>query len=175
MIQQTLVLIKPDAVKRHLIGEIIKRFEDGGLEVEAVEMVQATQEIIDKHYPLNDRDYILSLGHVDIGGLTGEDLEKLYQKNYKIVQALQEYVMEEPLVKMILSGPGNTIEKVRQIVGKTDPGVSPKGTIRGDLGIDSFAVSDKENRSVRNLVHASGNPEEAKREINLWFGRRPGN
>lgn len=70
---------------------------------------------------------------------------------------------------MIITGE-NAVARVRELVGKTDPVASPKGTIRGDFGIDSFAEADKTGRSVRNLIHASGTVEEAEAEIKLWYG-----
>lgn len=168
---KSLVLLKPDALKRDLIGEIIKRFEDKGLKVAALEMVKAAPEIVNKHYPLDDRDYLLRLGHVDTSGWTKEQLEDKYQKSYRIVQGLHRYLLSGPIVKMILEGPANTVILVREIVGKTDPAKSPPGSIRGDLGEDSFEKSDKEGRSVYNLVHASGTDKEAQQEIKLWFNQ----
>lgn len=171
MEQKSLVLLKPDAVQRNLIGEIIGYFEEGGLKVEAMEMTEASDEIVSKHYPLDNREYLLGLGHQDVSGLSEEDLEKVYQKNYKIVKDLQDYIKSGPIVKMILGGREDVVAKVREIVGKTNPAASPKGSIRGDLGEDSFEISDKEGRAVYNLVHASGTPEEAEAEIALWFGK----
>lgn len=166
---KSLVLIKPDGVKRNLIGEIIKRFEDGGLKVVAIEMLIAGEELAARHYQLDNRDYIIHLGHVDTTGWNEDQIEESYQKNLKIVKFLQDFLCSGPLVKMILEGGDDAVSKVRSIVGKTDPAASPKGTIRGDFGEDSFEKSDKEGRSVYNLVHASGNDEEALAEINLWF------
>ncbi len=167
---KSFVFLKPDAVKRNLIGEIIKRFEERGLRVSALEMLQATREILDQHYSVNDRNYVLTLGHTDIEGKSEEELEAIYQKNYKIIKDLQEYVMSGPIVKMILESDGDdTVALVREVVGKTDPAKSPQGSIRGDFGEDSFAKADEEGRSVHNLIHASGNDEEAATELKLWF------
>lgn len=166
--EQTLVIIKPDGVKRNLIGDIIKRFEDRGLKVVAMHMITANEELLNKHYPLNDRDYITSLGHVDTSAMNDDQKEELYQKNYKIVDNLQKYVASGPVVKIIFEA-DNAVALVREIVGKTDPAASPEGSIRGDLGTDSFAKADTERRSVENLVHASGTVDEAGHEIALWF------
>lgn len=168
MIQKTLVLIKPDGVKRNLIGEIIKRFEDCGLKVLKLEMLNASEELLRKHYQLDNRDYIIGLGHVDTTGWTPEQIEEKYQKSYKVIESLQKFMMSGPIVKMILEGE-EAVSLVREITGKTDPSMADKGSIRGDLGEDSFAKSDEEGRAVYNLVHASGNPEEAETEIKLWF------
>lgn len=168
MIQRTLILIKPDGVKRNLIGEIIKRFEDRRLKVIKMEMLNADERLLRKHYQLDNRDYILGLGHVDTTGWSDEQKEEKYQKSYKIIEALQQFMMTGPIVKMILEGE-EAVALVREITGKTDPSASPKGTIRGDFGEDSFAKSDEEGRAVYNLIHASGNPEEAQAEIAIWF------
>lgn len=167
--QRSSILIKPDGVRRHLIGEIIRRFEEAELVVEALELIEPDAETIEKHYPLSNHDYIMGLGHRDLSQMGDQEKEELYQKNYQIVQRLHKYVLSGPIVKMILSGAEDTIQKVRDIVGKTDPAASPKGSLRGDLGIDSFVKSDAEERAVENLVHASGTPEEAEQEIKLWF------
>lgn len=166
---KSLVLIKPDGVKRHLIGEIIKRFEDKGLEIVAMEMIKADEEILIKHYRLDDRQYVLTLGHTDIEGKSEQELEAIYQRNSNVIKKLQEFMQSGLSVKMILQGGDDTVPRVRQIVGKTNPIASDKGTIRGDLGEDSFEQADKENRAVYNLVHASGTDEEAEIEIKLWF------
>lgn len=168
MLQQTLVLVKPDGVKRNLIGEIIKRFEDRGLKVLKLEMLNASEELLRKHYQLDNRDYIIGLGHVDTTGWTPQQIEEKYQKSYKVIESLQKFMMSGPIVKMILEGE-DAVSLVREITGKTDPSMADKGSIRGDLGEDSFAKSDEEGRAVYNLVHASGNPEEAETEIKLWF------
>ena len=78
--------------------------------------------------------------------------------------------MSGPIVKMVLESEGpDTVAVIRDIVGKTDPAKSPEGSIRGDLGEDSFAKADEAGRAVYNLIHASGNDEEAEAEIKLWF------
>lgn len=168
MKQRSFVFIKPDGVERNLIGEIIKRFEERGLKVIALEMLNADDEILNKHYPLTDRNYVLTLGHVDISGKSDAELENIYQKNSKIIKALQDNIKTGPIVKMILEGE-DAVPLIREIVGKTNPASADKGTIRGDLGEDSYEKADLEGRSVRNLVHASGTPEEAEAEIKLWF------
>lgn len=168
MIQKTLVLVKPDGVKRNLIGEIIRRFESRGLKVIAMELVEANKELLRKHYNMDDYDYVLTLGHTDVTGFTDQQKQEKYEKSLKVLEACQLQMVEGPLVKMILEGEDG-VALVREVVGKTDPAKSPAGSIRGDLGEDSFEEADKEQRSVYNLVHASGTPEEAEKEIKLWF------
>lgn len=140
--ERTCIIIKPDGVKRNLIGEIINRLEREGLSVRAMKMINAEVETIRKHYA----------AHVD----------KHFYKG------LEAYLMEGPIVAMVFEG-FNAVEKSRNIIGHTDPSKAKKGTIRGDLGEDSLERADREKRSVRNLVHASGTKEEAEHEIKLWF------
>lgn len=170
MSQKTLVLIKQDGVERNLIGQIISYYEKGGLKVVKIEgPLMADEEIVRKHYSVDDYDYILTLGHVDVTGWTEEQKKEKYDKSLKIVEELQKAIQSGPIVKIIFEGE-DAVAKVREITGKTDPAKSPAGSVRGDLGDDSFEKCDKEGRAVRNLVHASGTPEEADREIKLWFG-----
>jgi len=140
--ERTCIIIKPDGVKRNLIGEITNRLEREGLNVRAIKMINAEIETLRKHYS----------AHVD--------------KHF--YQGLEAYLMEGPIVAMVFEG-FEAIEKARDLIGHTDPGQARKGTIRGDLGEDSLERADREKRSVRNLIHASGTKEEAESEINLWF------
>lgn len=166
MLEQTLVLIKPDAVKRNLIGEIILRYEREGLKVIKIKMLQASAEIVEKHYP-SDEEYLISLGKKSAAA--GEQVTDFYNQGKKIVENLRNFITSSPAVALILEGE-NVITKVRRVTGYTDPASAEKGTIRGDLGQDSILQANREERPVYNLVHASGNLEEAKKEIKLWFG-----
>ena len=170
MNQKTLVLVKPDGVERGLVGEIVSRFEKAGLKIVHLEgPVKVDPQLAADHYQLNNYDYVLTLGHVDVTGKTDEEKEQIHQKNSKIIQNLQDFLTVGEVFKMVLEGE-DAILKVRGLVGKTDPAASPEGSIRGDFGDDSFAKADEEGRSVRNIIHASGAPDEAEREIKLWFG-----
>lgn len=166
---KSLVLLKPDAVKRNLIGQIIKRFEEKDLKVIAMEMMTADKDLLTKHYNLDNYDYVLTLGHVDVSNMSEDEKKERYEKNLGILGAVQDYVASGPIVKMVLEGGDDAVALIRQIVGKTDPSKADKGTIRGDFGQDSFEAADKEGRSVYNLIHASGNDEEAAVEVKLWF------
>ena len=166
---KSLVLLKPDAVKRNLIGEIIKRFEEKDLKVIAMEMMTTDKDLLTKHYNLDNYDYVLTLGHVDVSNMSEDEKKERYEKNLGILGAVQDYVASGPIVKMVLEGGDDAVALIRQIVGKTDPSKADKGTIRGDFGEDSFEAADKEGRSVYNLIHASGNDEEAAVEVKLWF------
>ena len=140
--ERTCIIIKPDGVERNLIGEIIRRLEKEGLSVRAMKMINAEIETLRKHYA----------AHVD----------KPFYKG------LEEYMTEGPVVAMVFEG-FDAVQKARDLIGHTDPSKAKKGTIRGDLGEDSLELADREGRSVRNLIHASGTKEEAENEIKLWF------
>jgi len=139
--EKTFVAIKPDGIQRSLIGEMIKRLERVGLKLIALKMLVAKEDQIEKHYNKLDE---------------------------KIRQNLVPYMMSGPIIAMVWQG-AHSVKLVRKIVGGTEPLTSDVGTIRGDLVLDSYAVSDADGRAVRNLIHASGNIEEAEEEIKHWF------
>jgi nucleoside-diphosphate kinase len=175
--EKTVVIVKPDGVKRGLTGEIVRRIEQRGLKVIALKMFWATHEQMDAHYP-KDREWITGLGKNTARAYEEYKLEQTLQADFgtedlyeigKNVRAwLVEYMTSAPLVKMVVSGL-HAIPMVRKIVGNTLPSFAEMGTIRGDFSIDSPALANAEKRAVHNLVHASGNAEEAANEIQLWF------
>ena len=165
--EETLVILKPDSVKRNLIGEIIKRYEDEGLEIKNMKFIENCEELIKKHYP-DDEDYIVSLGKKSMKGSGDSDIDPK-KRGKEVILALREYMTSGPVIPIIFTGE-NAIKRVRKVTGYTDPSEADEGTIRGDLSNDSIEVSTEEKRAVRNLVHASGDPKEAKEEIDLWFG-----
>ncbi len=172
----TYVMVKPDGVRKGLIGEIIKRFEQRDLKIVALEMFQPTHDQIDNHYPKDDA-WISRLG-----GKTLSTYEKYGQSakaeygtddpqvlGTMVREWLVGYMTSAPLVKMVIQGV-HAVDMVRKIVGPTLPYAAEMGTIRGDFSVDSPLVANKERRAVMNLIHASETPEEAKHEIEHWFG-----
>jgi len=145
MIQQTLVLIKPDGVKRGLIGDIIKRFEQRGLKIVGMKMVQPTKSLAEKHYT-----QIIAEKH-----------------GKKVRDYLLDYLTASPVIAIVIQGV-NAIQLVRKIVGSTYPGEADIGTIRGDFAHVSREYAKAKNQG-HNLVHASENYEDAKKELALWF------
>jgi len=146
MIQQTLVLIKPDGVQRGLIGEIIKRFEQRGLKIIGMKMVQAEKSLAEKHYS-----------------------ESIAEKHGEAVRnGLLDFITSTPIIALAIQG-SNAIALVRKIVGTTYPGDAELGTIRGDLAHASKAYARASTKALPNLVHASENEEDAKKELALWF------
>lgn len=175
--EKTLVLIKPDGVKRGLIGEIIKRIEQRGLKIIALEMFWPNKEEMDKHYP-KDREWVLNLGQNLIKAKEEYNLEMDLKKEYgtediyeigKMVREwLIDFMVSGPSVKMVVSGL-HAVKMVRKLVGHTIPSFAEMGTIRGDYSVDSPALANPQRRTIHNLIHASGNIDEAEKEIELWF------
>lgn len=171
--EKTLVIIKPDGVQRSLIGEIIQRYERTGLKLVALKIIAPTEDMATKHYYEVGGDAWIK----EVGRKAAEAYEKKGEKSpYKtheengwaILKANAKYLSSGPVVAMIWQGAG-AIELVRKITGPTAPLLADVGTIRGDFTLDSYALADTDRRSIRNLIHASGNSEEAKKEIPIWF------
>ena len=170
--EQTLVVLKPDGIQRSLVGEIIKRFEQLGLKLTAVKMVVPTADFVKKHYTL-DPEWPLKTGQKTIKayhdrGLKHPVSDDPLKVSEVILQKLVRYMTSGPVVAMVWQG-AHAVEMVRKLVGSTEPRTSDVGTIRGDYVLDSYAMSDIDGRSIRNLIHASGSVTEADMEIPLWF------
>ena len=169
--ERTLVIIKPDGVQRSLIGEIIKRFERSGLKLAGIKMMVPTSDLVEKHY-LVDPEW-----RVKTGVKTIESYKKKGKKPPSedplavteiILRNLKKYMASGPVIAMVWQGV-HAVGIVRKITGGTEPLTSDVGSIRGDFTIDSYEISDIDKRAVRNLIHASGSPDDAKKEIALWF------
>ena len=147
-IERTLVILKPDTIKRGLIGEIITRFERAGLKIIAMKMVAPDELHFHKHYE----------GISSLISRWGEDI-------YNVTLA---QMTETPVVVFILEGI-ESVSYVRKLVGTTDPKESAPGTIRGDYTHVTRGYSNPLGSTLPNILHASGNVEEAAKEIELWF------
>lgn len=142
MIQQTLVLLKPDAVQRAHVGEIISRFEKAGLKIAGMKMMWIDTAFAKKHY--------------------AEHIEKPF---YPGLEALITF---GPVVAMVIEGV-EAIATVRKLVGPTEPKGAPAGTIRGDFAHVSYDYADKKGIGIKNLIHASADTKDAEKELALWF------
>lgn len=174
--EQTVVFIKPDGIKRGLVGEIIHRFERMGLKIVAMKMIVTTEDLFHKHYGTDKETTLLRLGNKTL-----TSYEK-YGKNAKkelgtddpvklgkmVVGWLFSYVTSGPVIAMLLEG-RHAVDNVINLAGPTMPVVAPPGTIRGDYSTDSAAYANDEKRGVMNLIHISGSIEEANYEKMLWF------
>lgn len=164
MYQETLVILKPDSLERNKVGTIIKYYEDAGLEILDMKFYKKVdQEKLKRHYPDSMAASIGKKAKAAVPSIKDPDKHGL-----KVLSALRRYFSRGPVLAIKFGGE-DAIKKVRKITGYTDPSTADKGTIRGDLGIDSIEKSTSEGRAVENLVHASGNVEEAEAEISLWL------
>ncbi|MFZ5391358.1 MAG: nucleoside-diphosphate kinase [Patescibacteria group bacterium] len=173
--ERTFVMVKPDGVKRGLTGEIIKRIEQRGLKIIALEMFQPSLEQIDNHYP-KDETWIARLGEKTLNTYAkyGYDaIEELGMDDKLAIgqmvrKWLIDYMTSAPLVKMVVEGV-HVVDMVRKLAGNTMPYIAEMGTLRGDFSVDSAAAANKDKRAVHNIVHASETPQEAEHEISHWF------
>ena len=147
-VERTLIVFKPDAVQRGIVGEILSRFERVGLKIVATKMIAPTREHYYKHYE-------------EIGKM----ITRRGQDKFDITL---EMMVQGPVIAMVLEGV-EAVELVRKLVGTTEPKSAAPGTIRGDYSHMSFGYGDSQNKGIPNLIHASGDPEEATQEIAHWF------
>ena len=169
--ERTLIILKPDGLQRSLMGEIIKRYEQVGLKLTAVKMLVPTADQIEKFYTL-DPNWRRVTGEKTIKGyqdkgLTPPSTDPL-AITAVILEGLKKYMTSGPVVATVWQG-AHAVKIGRKITGGTEPLASDVGTIRGDYVLDSYQMSDTDKRAVRNLVHASGSPDEAEAEIAHWF------
>lgn len=174
--ERTLVILKPDAVARGLMGQIITRFENVGLKVVAAKVTSAKRALVEKHYPDDREELWIGIGNKTLENYAQfeidpkESLGTIDAKEIgKMVRVwLMDYLMEGPVMAMVLEAP-HAVELVRKLCGHTLPLISAPGTIRGDFSYDSSYLANSSKRPIKNLMHASGNKEEAEYEIPLWF------
>ncbi len=174
--EQTVVLIKPDGIKRGLIGEVLQRFERVGLKIVGMKMIQASEDLLVKHYQSNDPATLKRWGDKTLATYRqyGKNAKKELgtddpiQLGKMVNKWLFDYVKSGPVVAVLLEGK-HAVENVIAQAGPTMPVASPAGTIRGDFSTDSAAYANDEKRGVMNLVHVSANIEEANLEKTLWF------
>lgn len=168
--EKTLVILKPDAIQRGLIGELIRRFENTGLKMVALKMAQADEDQCWKHYNKDDK-WFLNKGELLIKNRKDKGLpieKEALEYGKDIIGALVNFMTASPVIAMVFTG-NQAIGIVKKLVGGTEPLTSDVGTIRGDFTLDSYELSNYDSRAVRNLVHCSDELSEAEREINLWF------
>ena len=147
-LERTLIIFKPDAIQRGLVGEIFTRIEKTGLKLVGAKMIKPTYDQFYKHY---------------------EDIGKVMTRRGKEVFDMTLSMMENgPVLAMVLEGV-EAAGLVRKMVGATEPKSALPGTIRGDFSHMSYAHADANKVGIPNLIHASGDAAEAKLEIAHWF------
>jgi nucleoside-diphosphate kinase len=168
--QRSLVILKPDAVQRSLVGEVIHRIERTGLKITALKMLVATREQIIEHYHKDDAWYLKKgTKIVEDRKASGKPIEKEaidYGKD--IIEQNVKFMLSGPMVAFVVEGAMAPVV-VKKITGDTAPTLSDVGTIRGDLSVDSYEHAAIDSRAIRNILHCSESVEEAEREIAVWF------
>src|SRR3989344_949493 len=174
--EQTVIIVKPDGVKRGLVGEVIKRFEQTGLKIIGLKMLQAPEAILHKHYKSTDEAYLKSLGGKTLA--TYEQYKMNAKKELgtddpleigkKVMKWLIEFMSNGPIVAMVFEG-RHAVDNARTLAGSTMLVNAAAGTIRGDFSLDSAYYANTEKRPVMNVIHASGSKDEADFEKALWF------
>lgn len=146
--EQTLIILKPDAMQRGIAGEIITRFERVGLKIVGTKMLQPNYDHYHHHY---------------------EGISKMISRRGQTAFDVTLAMMQEgPVIALVLEGV-EAVAQVRKMVGTTEPKSAQPGTIRGDYAHVSFAYADTKGVGIPNLIHASGDADEAKQEIAHWF------
>ncbi|KXK08747.1 MAG: Nucleoside diphosphate kinase [Microgenomates bacterium OLB22] len=146
MIERTLILLKPDAVSRGIVGEVITRFEKVGAALVGMKLLVSEKDTAELHYR--------------------EELAQ--RRGEKVRQLMISMITSGPIVALVLEGV-EIVEVARKMVGSTEPKAAAPGTIRGDFTHISFNHADEKGIGVFNLIHASASPEEAEVEIAVWF------
>lgn len=173
--ERTLLLVKPDGVKRGLIGEVVRRLEQRGLKVIALKMVQPTEEHIMGFLPTSEK-WLSGMGNKTLSTYEQYKVDPVKELGTndalkigkEIKKWLVDFWMSGPVVAMVVSGI-HAIDMARKIVGNTIPSKADMGTIRGDYSVDSPILANMGKRAIHNVVHASGDPEEAIHEVEHWF------
>lgn len=168
--ERTFVAVKHDGVQRALVGEIIHRIERSGLKIVGLKMFVPYMDKAVKHYGKDDA------WCEKVGQRTIESMEKEGKTPSKtaveygrdVLTHLYKYFTLGPIVGMVIEG-NSAVAIVKKLVGGTEPTTSDVGTIRGDLTLDSYELANVDGRAVRNLIHCTDKPEEAQREIDIWF------
>jgi len=145
-LERTLILLKPDAIERGIVGEIITRFEKVGAKLVGLKLLVSEADTASRHYT--------------------EDLAE--RRGQHVRDMMINMLTSGPIVAMVWEGV-EIVEVARKMVGGTEPKTAAPGTIRGDYAHVSFKHADAHNIGIFNLIHASGSSEEAVVEVGVWF------
>lgn len=173
--EQTLLIIKPDAVRHRLEDEILSFVKEHGLQPVFTQAVQPTPEILDRHYDFDDAwrrkvgESVLRTCHEE-----NDDPVEMYGSDDPVSigeavrQRLLDFMASGKVLAVMLEGK-DAVLRARALCGATQPSDAGPETVRGKFGSDTYMKAHKEKRSLENIVHSSETPEEARRELSLWF------
>ena len=175
MTEKTLIILKPDAVKRGLIGKTIETYENAGLKLMAGKMLKPSADVIKNHYP-GTPEWVREMGEKTLASFkqSGDDVKKTFKTEDPnklgqfIYDRLIKYWMEGPIIVMVWQGP-NAVTVARKLRGHTIPALAVSGTLLAQFSFDSSPLSASLDRVVKTIIHASGSTDEADREIKYWF------
>jgi len=147
-VERSLIIFKPDAVSRGIVGEILSRFEKTGLKIVGAKMLKPSYDQYYHHYE-------------DIGKMVSRRGQKAFDVTLTMMN-------EGPVIAFVLEGV-EAISLIRKMVGATEPKSALPGTIRGDYSHMSFSHADNKEKGIPNIIHASGDASDAVQEIAHWF------
>lgn len=173
--ERTLIILKPDAVKRSLVGKTIETFENVGLKLMTAKMIKPSADVIKNHYP-GTPEWLKEMGEKTLASFkkSGDDVIKTFKTEDPsklgqfVYERLIKYWMEGPIIVMVWQGP-NAVAVARKLRGHTIPVLAEPGTLLGQYSFDSSPLSASLDRVVKTFIHASGSVDEAEREIKYWF------
>lgn len=174
--EHSFVILKPDAIQRGLVGEILKRIERTGLKMIATKMIVPTEEQVLAHYN-KDEAWMEAKGKINVKNIEeagGTPEKSALEYGRDIMNGNVAFMTCGPVIVLVVEG-NKAIGVIKKIVGGTEPLTSDVGTIRGDFTIDSYPLANEGGRSVRNLIHCTDpedGQEEADREIAVWFDQK---
>jgi len=176
-IEDTLVIIKNPTIERGLIGKIIQKFEEVGLQIVGMKMLKPNEGLARKHYQV-DQEWKEKIGAKMILAFQNEaEIENPFGTSdvaslgHQVHEWIVAQLTDQPVIVMVLRGPG-AVEKVKIIIGESEPVKADLSTIRGSFSTDSYIRSCIEKRALNNVVHRATSKEEAEREINVWFQKK---
>ena len=170
--ERTLVLLKPDAVSRHIVGEILQRFERKNMKIVGMKMTWPTKDMAADHYA-DDEAWYEDTGNKTYNNYKEQGVEidmTPRELAVRIRNILMESLTAGPVVALVLEG-AHVIELTRKMRGSTSPRNAEPGTIGFDYTLDSYELSDRGGWSIRNIIHCSDSVDNANREIDIWFDK----
>lgn len=173
--ERTLVILKPDATRRQISGEILARLERTGLKIIGLKMLMATREQLAKHFPTSE-EWMRGMAEKSLSEYAKSGIDPAdhfgtadpLEIGKKILESCYGFYLSGPLVAAVFEGVG-AVAVVRKMIGNTLPSLAAPGTIRGDFAFGDAMLSNAVGSPTKNIIHASGNREEAETEIACWF------